>query len=223
MESNAIRVFLVDDHVALTRAYAFVFAHDPGLRVVASAASLAEARRLLADGLGVDVALVDLELPDGSGLDLIPAVCAANRGAYAIVLSGELSSRARALAVAAGASGVLDKATADPAAIAAAIRAVARGEQLIPAAEMVGLLGDAAQWRRQEAAARAALAELTPREREVLRAIAEGLSDKAIADRLSLSDRTVRNHVAAILAKLGVDSRLQALLLAARLGAVRLA
>src|SRR3954453_17074285 len=131
MASEAIRLFFIDDHVALTRAYSFVFARDAEIDIVGSAASVAEARTQLRDGLAIDVALVDLDLPDGSGLDLIPDVCAANRGAYAIVLSGTLSPRSRALAVAAGASGLLDNSTADPDSIAAAVRKVNGGEPLI--------------------------------------------------------------------------------------------
>ena len=222
MSDQPIRVLIVDDHAALSWSLAFVFAQEADLRVVATAATLAEARRHVAAGVEVDVALVDLDLPDGSGVDLIHELCAANRGASAIVLSGTVTDRSRALAIAAGASGVLDKAMADPRAIAVAIRSVCRGEPLISPADAVAIATDAARHRQADHAARAALVRLTPRERDILQAIAEGMSDKAIAARLFLSDRTVRNHVGALLGKLEVDSRLQAVLLAVRLGAVRL-
>ncbi len=223
MPESAIRVLIVEDHAALAWSLSFIFARESDLQVVASATTLAEARTHLAGGLKVDVALVDLDLPDGSGVDLIHEICTLNPGASAIVLSGTVTDRSRALAIAAGASGVLDKAVADPRAIATAIRAVCRGELLIPPAEAVALAESAARIRQADHTARAARARLTSRERDILQAIAEGLSDKAIAARLFLSDRTVRNHVVALLGKLEVDSRLQAVLLAVRHGAVRLA
>jgi two-component system NarL family response regulator len=219
---SAVRVLVVDDHVALTMALSFVFAQQDDLEVVGSAATLAEARRLLAQGLRYDVALVDLQLGDGSGLDLIPELAAVNRGGGVIVLSGTINDRSRALAVAAGASGMLDKAAASPAVIADHIRAVCRGEPLIPPAEAVALLIRGKQFQREEHAARTALARLTPREREVLQAIADGLGDRAIADRFFLSVGTVRNHVAALLRKLEVDSRYQAVMVANQFGIVRL-
>ena len=222
MGEQPIRVFLVDDHAALSWSLGFVFAQETDLLVVGSAATLAESRGLLAGGLEVDVAVVDLDLPDGSGIDLIHEICTVNPGSSAIVLSGTVTDRSRALAIAAGASGVLDKASADPRTIAEAIRAISRGEPLIPPSEAIALAARAARLRQEEKAARDALASLTPRERDILQAVAEGSSDKAIAARLYLSDRTVRNHVVALLAKLNVDSRLQAVVLAVRLGAVRL-
>lgn len=220
MADSPIRVMLVEDHRALLRALAFVFAREPDLTVVAQAECLAEARKHLDAGLAVDVVVVDLELPDGSGVDLIHGVCTANRSAHALVLSGRINDRARAFAIEAGASWLIDKAHADPDEIVVAIRRVHAGEALIAPADAAAIMADAARFREGEQAARAALARLTRREREILQAIAEGLGDRAIAERLYVSDRTVSNHVAAVLGKLGVDSRLQALLLAARLGVV---
>jgi DNA-binding NarL/FixJ family response regulator len=143
---------LIDDHRALTQVYRLVFAHHPEIRVTAVAHSLAEARRQLAD-LEADVAFVDLDLPDGSGLELIHDLCAQNRGIYAIVLSGTLNRRSRALAVAAGASGVLDKAKVDPDMVAEAAHTVCRGEPLIPPAEAAALLAEAEQFQREKRAA----------------------------------------------------------------------
>ena len=219
---SAIRVFVLDDHAALTMGLSFFFAQQSDLEVAGSAATLAEARRHLAQGLQADVALVDLQLADGSGLDLIPELTAGGQGMAVIVLSGAINDRTRALAFVAGASGILDKATASPAVIADHIRAVCRGEPLIPPAEAVALLASAERFQREERAARTALARLTPREREILQAIADGSSDKAMADRFFLSERTVSNHVAALLRKLEVNSRTQALALAHRFRAVRI-
>src|SRR5215211_1210187 len=221
METQPIRVLLVDDHRSVLLPLAFLLDREPDFAVVGQAASMAEARRHLA-AVAVDVAIIDLHLPDGRGIDLIRELRAANPAAAAIVLTGSASARTRALAIEAGAAGVLDKLTADHTDVADAIRRACAGELLVPPAELTVLVREGRRLREEERAARAVLAQLTPREREILQALADGLGDKAIAERFSISDRTVRNHVVNLLNKLGVDSRMQALILAARLGAVTL-
>jgi DNA-binding NarL/FixJ family response regulator len=222
METQPIRVMLLDDHRSVLLPLAFMLDQEPDLTVVARASSLAEARRHLAAPAIVDVAIVDLHLTDGSGTDLIRELRTANPEASAIVLTGTASPQACALAIEAGAVGVLDKLTADHTDIAIAIRRARAGEPLVPPAELTALVREGRRLREQERAARTVLAGLTPRELEILQALADGLGDKAIAERFSISDRTVRNHVVNLLDKLGVDSRMQALILAARLGAITL-
>jgi DNA-binding NarL/FixJ family response regulator len=216
---RSIRLILVDDHRSFRVPVAFMLGRERDLVVVGQAGSLAEAREQIANGIAIDVALVDLDLPDGNGVDLIHDLRVANPTAYAVVLSGTADAKARALAVEAGASAVLHKA-ADVEEIAAAIRRLCAGETLIPAAEVIALVREASRLRERTRAASSVLADLTRRERDVLQAIADGLSDKQIADRLYVSPKTVRNHVAGLLDKLGVDSRLQALVLAIRHGIV---
>jgi DNA-binding NarL/FixJ family response regulator len=126
-----------------------------------------------------------------------------------------------ARAVGAGAAGVLHKA-ADVATILDAIRRLHRGERLIApdeAAAALRLTQGSGRERQQEAAP---LDSLTPREREILEVLAEGLSDKEIAARFTVSIATVRTHVNAILAKTGARSRTQALILAVRHGLVEI-
>ena len=106
--------------------------------------------------------------------------------------------------------------------VVAAINKLAEGEALIAQGEVIDLLRFAAQKRERDYGAVAALERLTPRERQVLEAVAEGLSDKEIALKLSVSHETVRTHMVNILGKLGVDSRLQALLMAVRYGFITL-
>jgi DNA-binding NarL/FixJ family response regulator len=101
-------------------------------------------------------------------------------------------------------------------------RRLAAGEQLIPPGELSEMLRLAAYQRGQDHEAQAAIERLTPREREVLQALAEGRDDHEIAGRLYVSAGTVRTHVANILAKLGAASRLQALVFAAQYGAVKI-
>jgi DNA-binding NarL/FixJ family response regulator len=101
-----------------------------------------------------------------------------------------------------------------------AVRRLRAGEALLPLEQIVELLRFAGSRREQEHEAREAIARLTPREKEVLNALADGLDGKEIAERLHISLLTERNHMSSILAKLGVHSRLQALVFALRHGVV---
>ena len=118
-----------------------------------------------------------------------------------------------------GAVGVLYKA-APVADVIAAVRAAVEGEPILPPAELLDLLGRAARRRTRDRRAEQLVASLTAREREVLQALANGLSDKEIAEELSVSHKTVRAHMANILGKLNLTSRVQALIFAVRHGLV---
>ena len=211
-----LRVLLVDDHLAFRQPLAFLLGREPDLAVVGQAGSLAEARPLLA---AADVALVDLGLPDGDGADLIRELRAANPGARAVVLTASADPKRVAPAVAAGAAGVLHK-SRSVAEIVAALRRLGAGEALLAPAAAVALLRQAGERRERERSAQAAIDRLTPRECEVLAALADGLSDKEIGERLGIARETVRTHLVKLLAKLGVDSRLQAVVVALRHGLV---
>lgn len=215
-----IRVLLVDDHASLRGALALVFDAEPGMTVAAEAGSLAETRALLnAGSAGFDVALLDFDLPDGSGDGLISELHGRNPHAQVLLLSGVADEPQRALAVEAGATGVLHK-SAPTEEVVEAVRRLAAGQQLLSPQETLAMLRLACKHQQQELAARRLLDKLSDRERDVLRALAEGLGDKEIAERLGIHARTARNHMARILAKLHVKSRLQALLFAARHGVV---
>ncbi len=216
-----IRIMLVDDHASLRRPLAFLMERESDMTVVAEAGTLAAARNHLAAGIVPDATVLDLDLPDGSGVALIPDLRAANRSGFAVILSGTLDDRSRAEAVGAGAAAIFSK-TTDIEDLIMAIRRICAGEVLVSPAEAVALANEAALRTSQEREVRRALGELTPRELEILNAFAEGLSDKQIAERLSIGDKTVRNHVASLLGKLEVDSRLQALVLAIRYDVVEI-
>ena len=218
MGASPIRVLLVEDHTFLREALALALAREPDLAVVGQAGSLAEARSQLD---GVDVAILDLALPDGDGADLIPELHAANPVAVALVLTASGGLRDAARAVEAGAADVVHK-SAPLATVIDALRRLGRGEPAMPSEDLVELLRLAGQERRREEAVGRALTRLTPREREVLAALAEGLSDAEIGRRLCVSPETVHSHVLNLLRKLGAASRLQALVLAVRHGAVRI-
>jgi DNA-binding NarL/FixJ family response regulator len=168
-----------------------------------------------------DLGVVDLSLPDGEGVELIEDLRQANPHFAALVLTASLDRAEHARAVEAGAAGVLHK-SADMDQIMDATRRLAAGETLLSPEELVELLRLAGQSREEEREARASIEQLTRREREVLRALARGLSNKQIAEHLHMSVDTERTHMMNILNKLGVHSRLQALLFAARHGLVEL-
>ncbi len=210
------RVLLVDDHAAFREPLAFMFDREPEFEVVAQAGSLTEARR---DLELIDLAVVDLDLPDGDGTELIGELRAANPQSMVLVLTASVDREAYGRAVEAGAAGVLNKSARIMEVIEAA-RCLAEGKALLSGDEVVELLRLTAQRRERDHEARLAIEQLTPRELEVLQALADGLSDKEIAERLYVGSGTVRSHVVNIFGKLGVHSRLQALLFAVRHGLI---
>jgi DNA-binding NarL/FixJ family response regulator len=215
-EDEEVRILLVEDHASFREAAASVLGREPGFTVAGQAGTLYEARKMLDS---VDVAIVDLALPDGYGGELIKELQKVNPRAQALVLSASLDRMEVARAVELGAEGVLHKSSGMDE-VAGAVRRLRAGESLLPLEEVVELLRFASSRREQEREARRAVASLTPREREVLKALAEGLDGPEIAERLRISLQTERNHMANILAKLGVHSRLQALVFALRHGFV---
>jgi DNA-binding NarL/FixJ family response regulator/anti-sigma regulatory factor (Ser/Thr protein kinase) len=217
-ELEKIRILLVEDHASLRQAVADLLDREPGFAVVGQAGSLAEARTMLD---GVDVAIVDLNLPDGYGGDLIKEMRDANPHAMALVLSAYFERAEIARAVEFGAAGILHK-SAGIDEVVEAVRRLRAGDSLLPLEEVVELLRFASSRREQEQEARQAIAQLTPREREVLKALADGLDGKEIAEQLHISLPTERNHMASILAKLGTHSRLKALVFALRHGVVNI-
>ena len=217
-------VMLLDDHDSFRQPLAFMLEREPDLTVVAQAGSLREAREVLLklyeNGESLDIAVVDLDLPDGSGTEFISEFVRANRRALALVLSAYSEHGRLARAIEAGAAGVLHK-SSRIGEIVDAVRRLHSGEQLVSPQEVMEAIRLVGRERRESSEARRMIAELTPREKEVLQALAEGLGDKEISERLSVSVGTTRTHMAKILSKLEVQSRLQALVFALRHGIVR--
>ena len=210
-------VLLVDDHATFREPLAFMFDREPEFEVIAEAGSLAEAKGML----GVDLAVVDLDLPDGDGTELIGDLRAANPRGAVLVLTASADREAYARAVEAGAAGVLHKSVRIKEVVDAARRLVT-GEPLLSTNEVIELLQLAGRRREQNYEAQRAVNSLTPRELEVLEALAAGLSDKEISERLHVGIGTVRNHVVSIFNKIGVHSRLQALVFGVRHGVVEI-
>ena len=218
--SEEIRIMVVDDHDTFRDPLAFMLERESNLTVVARPRSLSEAKEVLESAeLALDVAIVDLNLPDGSGADLIRDLRRSHPHANALVLSAMSEQRYLAEAIGAGAAGVMHKST-PMSDLVEAVRRLAAGEQLLSQQEVIEALRFIGRERESNREAQLAIDKLTPREREVLQALAEGLSDKEIARRLHVGVGTVYSHVASILSKLEVSSRLQALVFAVRHGLV---
>ena len=215
-----IRIIVVDDHDTFRDPLAFMLERESDLTVVARLGSLSEAREGLENAeLAMDVAIVDLNLPDGSGTDLIRELRDSRPHAKALVLSAISEERYLAEAIEAGAAGVMHK-SVPMSDLVEAVRSLAAGEQLLSQQEVIEALRFIGRERESNREAQLTIDKLTPREREVLQALGEGLSDKEIAQHLHVGTGTVHSHVANILSKLEVYSRMQALVFAVRHGVV---
>jgi two-component system nitrate/nitrite response regulator NarL len=221
MQEHSTRIFLVEDHASFRQALAFMFEREGEFAVAGQAGSLAEARAFLRKSPdSFDVAVVDLALPDGDGFGLI-AEFSSRPDMMTLVLSASLEPTRFARAVEAGASGVLHK-SAPIGEIVDAVRRLRSGEALLSPAEVVEMLRMVSRRRQEEYEARRSIEKLTPREKQVLMALGEGLDSKDIAEKLHITVETERTHMVNILGKLDVHSRLQALVFAARHGLVEI-
>ena len=205
-------LFLIDDHTLLRRGLVALLSQQPDLRVVGEAGDAAEALRLL-PALRPDVILLDNHLPGVRGVDAIADLREASQGSRVLMLTVSEDGQDLAAALRNGAQGYLLK-TIDGDLLAQAIRRAARGEPVV-SPEMMGKL--VAAFQSQGAPTPEPLPEeeepasvLSPREEDVLREIARGLSNKEIARALDIAETTVKIHVQHILRKLGLSSRVQA-------------
>ncbi|MEJ5028018.1 response regulator [Comamonas sp. MYb69] len=214
----AIRLLVVDDHPLFRRGVIALLAAQPQLQVVAEAGDAGEALRQAAQ-LQPDVVLLDHHMPGVSGVDLLPDLRAAAPAARVLVLTASEDAGTLALALQRGAQGYLLK-TADSEVLVAAIERALRGQSTV-SMEMTDKLVSALQNRPLEPAAAPPampepadpLEQLSPRELEILREIADGASNKEIARSLAIAETTVKIHVQHILRKLGLSSRVQAAVL----------
>jgi len=215
-----IRLMLVDDHASSREPMAFMLEQEPDLAVVSQVGSIAEARDALQDeSLLPDVAIIDLGLPDGAGEELIPVFRAASANTGILVLTYFSDPARLAPAIQAGASGILHK-SAPVDEVITAVRRIHAGEQLLTFEQVYEALRLVNRDDSSESLEHRPLEPLTSREIEVLQALADGLSDREIAERYHVSVATVRTHLTNILAKLDARSRLQALVHAVRQGIV---
>jgi DNA-binding NarL/FixJ family response regulator len=218
--SEPTRVVVVDDDLLLLEALALAWEREADLAIVGIAGTAAigieTARRQ-----HPEVVLMDHHLPDMSGSEATIALRAALPEVAVVIMTIDPTDAALLAAIEAGANGFIAK-TDGIRSVAAAVRRASTGEMLIEASTVARLLAVARDRERQQTGQVAALIQpLTGREAEVLHLMAQGLDTRGLADRLALSQTTVRTHVAAILAKLDAHSRLEAVVKAAQLGLLR--
>jgi DNA-binding NarL/FixJ family response regulator len=215
---DGMKVLLIDEHAAFRQALARVLEDEPGVASVAEAGTIAQARELRDH---VDICLTELRLPDGSALDLIPELLLTGEGLPILVLTGTADELLMARAVEAGAVGLLHKQAA-LGEVLDALRRLGRGDRLIDGRRMRELVQLARIQRQRDKELHQRIDSLTARERDVLGALVEGLSDKEVAGRLQISVDTVRTHLVNLFGKLQVESRLQAVIFALRHGLAQL-
>jgi two-component system response regulator DevR len=207
-----IRVFLLDDHEIVRRGLWDLFESEDDFVVVGESGSAVEAKSRI-PALRPDVAVLDGRLPDGSGIDVCRSVRSIDPSIQALILTSYDDDEALFAAIMAGAAGYLLKQIGGTD-LVDAVRRVAAGQSLLDPAVTRRVLE---RLRTGSTSDPDELAELTAQERKILALIAEGLTNRQIAERIFLAEKTVKNYVSSILMKLGLERRTQAAVLAAKL------
>lgn len=209
--SGPIRLLLVDDHEVVRRGLRDLFDAEPGIEVVGEAGS---AERALARGpaLRPDVAVLDVRLPDGDGIRVCRELRSALPGLACLMLTSFDDDEALLDAIMAGAAGYVLKEIRG-ADLVTAVRTVASGRSMLDPATTARLMSSLRDADAGDESPHA-LEGLTAREREILELVGEGLTNAQIGRRLFLSEKTVKNNISRMLAKLGVERRIQAAVLA---------
>jgi two-component system response regulator DevR len=206
-----VKVFLVDDHEVVRRGLIDLLGADPELDVVGEAGSVAEAMARIPAACP-DVAVLDVRLPDGNGIELCRDLLSRMPDLRCLILTSYTSDEAMLDAILAGASGYVVK-DIKGMELARAVKDVGAGRSLLDnraAAALMAKLRGAAE--RPDP-----LSGLTDQERTLLGLLSEGLTNKQIADRMFLAEKTVKNYVSRLLAKLGMERRTQAAVFATEL------
>jgi len=212
-EEGKISVFLVDDHEVVRRGVRELLSVEPDIEVTGEAGTAAEAVARIS-AVRPDVAVLDVRLPDGSGVEVCREIRSLDEHVRCLMLTSFADDEALFDAIMAGASGYVLKAIRSHD-LLAAVRDVAAGNSLLdPVAttRVLERLRDGAQDGRGDAL----LDRLTEQERRILDLIGEGLTNRAIGDRLHLAEKTIKNYVSSVLAKLGMERRSQAAAYVAR-------
>lgn len=206
-----VKVFLVDDHEVVRRGLIDLLGADPELDVVGEAGSVAEAMTRI-PAANPDVAVLDVRLPDGNGIELCRDLLSRMPDLRCLILTSYTSDEAMLDAILAGASGYVVK-DIKGMELARAVKDVGAGRSLLDnraAAALMAKLRGAADKPDP-------LSGLTDQERTLLGLLSEGLTNKQIADRMFLAEKTVKNYVSRLLAKLGMERRTQAAVFATEL------
>lgn len=209
----SIRVFLVDDHELVRRGLSDLISLEKDLEVVGEAGSVAEALRRI-PATRPDVAVLDVRLPDGTGVDICRDMRSEFPELKALMLTSYADDEALFEAIMAGASGyVLKDIRGND--LLDAIRSVASGKSLLDPVATARVM----ERLRQGNKTHDELSMLSDQERRILELIGQGLTNRQIGDELHLAEKTIKNYVSALLAKLGMERRTQAAAFVARLDA----
>ncbi|MER7895029.1 response regulator transcription factor [Streptomyces sp. NPDC096046] len=210
---SPIRVFLLDDHEVVRRGVRDLLNDEPDITVIGEAATVEQAL-VRVPALRPQVAVLDVRLPDGDGVTVCRELRSHMPELACLMLTSFDDEEALLDSIMAGASGYVLK-QIQGSDLVSAVRTVAAGQSLLDASAttklMARLRGEQTKEPEQEA-----LPDLTEREREILALIGEGLTNRQIGQRLYLAEKTVKNHISRLLAKLGVERRVQAAVIASQ-------
>ena len=210
-EQEPIRVYLLDDHDVVREGLRFLLERSEGIEVVGDSDSAVDAAARI-PALRPHVAVLDARLPDGSGIEVCRSIRAVDPSINALILTSYDDDEALFAAIMAGASGYVLK-EIKSSDLVSAIRHVAAGRSLIDPSLTARVL----ERVRNGPATAPELADLTEQELKLLGYIAEGLTNRQIGEQMFLAEKTVKNYVSSILAKLGLERRTQAAVLASKL------
>ncbi|NNH69299.1 response regulator transcription factor [Nocardia uniformis] len=206
-------VFLVDDHEIVRRGLVDLIDSDPELTVIGQAASVSQAMARI-PALRPDVAVLDVRLPDGNGIELCRDLLSTLDDLRCLILTSFTDEQAMLDAILAGASGYVVK-DIKGMELTAAIKEIGSGRSLLDNRAAAALMARL----RRSTEPDGPLAGLTEQERKLLDLLGEGLTNRQIAERMFLAEKTVKNYVSRLLAKLGMERRTQAAVLASQLRA----
>ncbi|QFG69396.1 response regulator [Ornithinimicrobium pratense] len=209
--SQPVRVYLLDDHELVRRGLRDLLSAEPDLQIVGESGSAVQAVQDILE-LAPDVAVLDGRLPDGSGIEVCREVRAQNPAIRALILTSYDDDQALFAAIMAGADGYVLKQIAGNDLIDG-IRSIAAGRSLLDPSLVARVMD---RLRRGDPQADK-LAVLTDQERRILELIADGLTNRQIGETMYLAEKTVKNYVSSVLAKLGLERRTQAAVLGAKL------
>ncbi|GAA2648528.1 MULTISPECIES: response regulator transcription factor [Streptomyces] len=208
---NPIRVFLLDDHEVVRRGVHDLLNDEPDITVVGEAANVEQAL-VRVPALRPQVAVLDVRLPDGDGVTVCRELRSRMPELACLMLTSFDDEEALLDSIMAGASGYVLK-QIQGSDLVSAVRTVAKGQSLLDPSATAKLMARLRQGQEPEPEPDA-LPGLTEREREILALIGEGLTNRQIGQRLYLAEKTVKNHISRLLAKLGVERRIQAAVIA---------
>ncbi|GAA2796213.1 response regulator transcription factor [Kitasatospora paracochleata] len=207
--STPVRVFLLDDHEVVRRGVHDLLDSEPDLTVVGEAATVEQALARV-PALRPDVAVLDMRLPDGDGVTVCRELRSRMPELACLILTSFDDEEALLDSIMAGAAGYVLKQISGTD-LVSAVRTVASGQSMLDPGATTRLM---ARLRGDSAPPSSDVPGLTDREREILALIGEGLTNRQIGQRLYLAEKTVKNHISRLLAKLGVERRVQAAVIA---------